>query len=177
MGKRYRNPEPGLAFFVTTTAKDFMQICCNEACYQVITEAIRLNLLTYSMKLLGYVLMPNHVHLVLLGDGEKISSFMRDFKRAAAVRLRQEWDRAFPELKHRFKSPRGGGYKIWMDRFYLVVVYSESVLKTKLKYMLLNPVRKELVQSMFEWPHSSAVNYANPDRAILPIEFIHLDLE
>ncbi len=155
-----------------------MDICRNHRCYQIIAEAIKLSLAKYSLKLLAYIIMPNHVHLVILGDGDKISGFMRDFKRASAVRIRQEFDHSFPGLKHQFgKGENGRRFKIWRDRFDLVVVYSEDVLKTKIKYILLNPVRAELVQTMYDWPYSSAINYCNPIKAILPIEFIHLDLE
>jgi len=177
MGTRYRNPEPGTASFVTTTAVDFKNICRNDRCYQIIVEAIKFCLLKYKLKLLAYIIMPNHVHLVILGDGDRISGFMRDFKRASAVRIRREFDLSFPGLKDQFKKGNGErGYKIWMDRFDLVVAFSESVLKTKVKYILMNPVRSKLVEKMQDWPYSSAVNYFNPSKAVLPIEFIRLDL-
>jgi REP element-mobilizing transposase RayT len=178
MGKRFRSPETTAAYFVTTTAVRFAKICRDEKCYGIVAEAISHALAKYPLKLLAYVIMPTHVHLVIFGQGRVISDFMRDFKRASAVRLRQEFDRSYPAFKQSFRksNARGSGYKIWMDRYDCVAVFSEPVLKTKIKYTLQNPIRSKLVESLEDWPYSSAVNYFNPDKAILPIEVLDIDL-
>ena len=109
-------------------------------------------------RLVGYVVMPNHVHL-LISEPQRgtPSTVLRQLKlgfsrklrkrekvaRAAQLRLARETAREKP-LPY-----------FWQSRFYDFNVYSTGKLREKLDYMHANPVIRGLVQHPKDWPWSS----------------------
>ncbi|MEW5797200.1 MAG: transposase [Candidatus Zixiibacteriota bacterium] len=127
-------------FFVTTTTKAFENSFDTPNRLQklkdIIAEAVR----RHSVRLYGYVLMPNHIHL-LVGietGGLGLSPFMRDIKSMS-------WCLIFPN--------RPG---IWMAGFDDVAVFSEEQFRIKLTYIHNNPVRAGLATEPEAYRYSSA---------------------
>lgn len=92
----------------------------------------------------GYVLMPEHVHLLV---GEPLTSSLS----IALQVLKQETSR---------KLKRNGELRFWQRRYYDFNVHSELKRVEKLRYMHRNPVRRGLVGKPEDWPWSSFVHYA-----------------
>jgi putative transposase len=141
MGKRYRTliTDPSL-FFVTTTLKDWRPLfSCSEILDKVRNQLFAL-IPGYADVMLGYVLMPNHVHLMIgcKKGGKQLSEFMKAFKSITARSL-------FPNLG-----------SVWMSRFDDLVITSEQQFLIKLNYIHQNPVRADLVDSVLDWEWSSA---------------------
>lgn len=95
----------------------------------------------YQFQLVGYVLMPNHVHLLV---GEPVSAtpsrVMQVLKQRAARALTQD---------------ESGQRQLWLRRFYDFNVYSRGKVREKLNYMHANPVTAKLVTHPKDWPWSS----------------------
>ena len=81
MGLRLEDQEYGSCFFITTSFIDRRSFGAIDGVYEAIAEAISFRVNRTKSKLMAYVLMPSHIHLVLLIDGNKLSGFMRDFKK------------------------------------------------------------------------------------------------
>lgn len=58
----------------------------------------------------------------------------------------------------------------WQRRFYDFNVYSGKKITEKLNYMHLNPVKRELVIHLKDWPWSSWSYYANRGPGLIPID-------
>ncbi|MBI4548574.1 MAG: transposase [Ignavibacteriae bacterium] len=58
-------------------------------------------------------------------------------------------------------------FKLWMDRFDDVVIYTEKMLRVKIKYIHDNPVRAGLVQEPEDWKFPSARNYTLGDQSLI----------
>ncbi len=99
------------------------------------------------MRVLAYVLMPNHWHLVLWPreDGH-LSAFMAW---ASATHVRR-W--------HRAHGTTGSG-TLYQGRFKAVPVKADGHFLTLCRYVERNPVRAGLAASADEWPWSSASEY------------------
>jgi putative transposase len=127
-----------------------------------------------NLALLAYVIMPEHIHIIVWPRDEiyevsKIRSAVKvPVQRKTLAFLRRrcpaflEWLRDHQpngEVHHRFWQ-RGGGY----DRN----VTDPGTLYTMIEYIHNNPVRRGLVQQATDWKWSSARFYAGlPD---VPIE-------
>ena len=76
----------------------------------------------------------------------------------------------------RLENPgkRGHRYSIWERGFYDFNIYSEKMLKEKLDYIHMNPVRKELVGSLGDSRYSSFRNYFLDDHSVITIDKIEL---
>lgn len=81
MGLRYPFQIYGSFFFVTTTYKDWRKLGDVEGFYEALSKTLSFYLNIYDAKLIGYVFMPDHIHLLLTIEGKNLSNFMRDFKK------------------------------------------------------------------------------------------------
>ncbi len=103
--------------------------------------------LRYHCGIVGYVIMPDHVHLLLWPQDEHdVEPFMRDYKTFAAKRLiRQaevQADTAFLASFSAAGSNTGRSeHKVWQDHFWDVEVFTEHFVRQKLNYMHRNPLR------------------------------------
>lgn len=113
----------------------------------------------YEFQLVGYVLMPNHVHL-LIGEPASVtpSRVMQVLKQRVARAMRE--------------SDRGGGglKQFWDRRFYDFNVYSRGKVKEKLNYMHANPVARKLVTHPKDWPWSSWGFYERGETGLIRID-------
>jgi putative transposase len=124
--------------------------------------------------LLGFVIMPNHVHLLIFPNtGQSISSILtaikQPFSHRALNHMRNKRLNVYNKLmvKKGTKPIRrfwqtGGGY----DRN----IYKDETLIKTLEYMHFNPVKNKLVNSPSEWKWSSARFYETGEQTPIAIE-------
>jgi putative transposase len=126
----------------------------------------------YRLVVLGYVVMPEHVHL-LVSEPQRATlstaiqalklGFVRSLKGAdetdAAVVPRSR------KTTETWGTPSVGGSKksnrFWQARFYDFNVWTEKKRIEKLRYIHRNPVARELVASPERWQWSSFRWYAS----------------
>ena len=124
-----------------------------------------------AFRLLGYVVMPEHVHLL-------ISEQKKGTPSKALQVLKQKVSRA---LKEKGKKPTPGQLSLpfsddtteaafWQRRFYDFNVYSGKKLRRKLEYMHANPVKRKLVLHPKDWPWSSWSHYAKAEQGLIRID-------
>ncbi|HYW67881.1 MAG TPA: transposase [Candidatus Dormibacteraeota bacterium] len=111
----------------------------------------------FGFLLVGYVVMPEHVHL-LISEPKKgtPSTVLQMLKQRVSQKLRKkrrnvsakQLQLAFPEAR---ENPRS----FWQARFYDFNVYANGKKREKLEYMHRNPVTRGLVEHPRDWPWSS----------------------
>jgi len=127
-------------------------------------EATRLK---YGMLVVGYVVMPEHLHL-LLSEPEKkdLSTALKALKQGVARRGLRPMRRATAQgelfSEH---TPR----RFWQARFYDFNVWSAKKRTEKLRYMHRNPVKRGLVASPELWRWSSFRHYAYGEAGLVAI--------
>jgi REP-associated tyrosine transposase len=108
----------------------------------------------YAFVVVGYVVMPEHIHLLLSEPQEKNpSTVMQALKLGFARRvLAQQRRRSQPSQASLFEhAPQ----HVWQKRFYDFNVWSARKRVEKLRYMHRNPVQRGLVESPEQWRWSS----------------------
>jgi putative transposase len=119
----------------------------------------------YGFVVVGYVVMPEHVHL-LLGEPRRgnpsvvMQALKQGFARRLLVRLRRRDD---PRQSSLWKAAVEEG-RIWQHRFYDFVVFTAKKRLGKLDYMHQNPVKRGLVLKPEQWAWSSYRAYALGER-------------
>ena len=105
-------------------------------------------------RLLGYVVMPEHVHLLM--SEPKIgtpSEAMQKLKQRVSRRMRGG---VAPEQARSRREESGEPLRsFWQARFYDFSVYSKGKRREKLNYMHANPVIRGLVKHPKDWPWGS----------------------
>jgi putative transposase len=106
----------------------------------------------YAFRLIGYVVMPEHVHLLISepskGDPSKV---LQVLKQRVSINL----------LEKLRGDDRSSERHFWPRRFYDFNVWSGKKITEKLNYMHLNPVKRGLVVHPRDWPWSSWSHYAS----------------
>jgi len=132
-------------FFVTTTCKDWIPIFTEEIYFDIIYASFDFYNKKYNASLVGYVIMPNHIHFIIYFTEEnKLSVYIRDFKKYTAGEIRRLKDfekenELINNLRHERREQK---FKIWQDRFDDVYLFNRNTLITKLNYIHNNIVKK-----------------------------------
>ena len=114
----------------------------------------------WAFDLWGYVVMPEHVHLLLLPqEGVTIRSILRAVKQPTARRAIRWFERNRPSFLEQMTERRPGG-KVTRRFWQTGGGYDRNLRSTrdvheKLHYLHGNPVRRGLVASPGDWPWSS----------------------
>ncbi len=122
----------------------------------------------YQFVVAGYVVMPEHFHLLISEPQEKTpSTVIQALKLGFARRVIAQAGRLAASVELTSRSAREVGHPlphtaehIWLKRFYDFNVWSEEKRVGKLRYMHRNPVKQELVTSPELWRWSSFRAYA-----------------
>jgi putative transposase len=115
----------------------------------------------YQFLVVGYVVMPEHVHL-LIGEGPKCtpSTVLKVLKQRVSRDLRKQRRRApAGQTRLAFKEGDVGLPRFWQPRFYDFNVYRAKKKREKIEYMHNNPVKRGLVANPGEWTWSSFLSY------------------
>jgi putative transposase len=113
----------------------------------------------YDFTVIGYVVMPEHIHLLLSEPNEgDLSRVMQVLKQRVARRV-------LTTVRRRKRLGQtslwdGNPEHFWQRRFYDFNVWSDRKRIEKLRYMHRNPVRRGLVLEPDQWPWSSFRFYA-----------------
>jgi putative transposase len=117
--------------------------------FLTVLENVRLK---YSFVILGYVVMPEHFHLLISEPQEQTPSLvMQALKLGFARRVQSTM----------LKSGKVVPSHVWQRRFYDFNVRTEAKRIEKLRYIHRNPVTRGLVERPEQWQWSSFRYYAN----------------
>lgn len=166
----------GHIYYVTTNVYNRLPIFTRPSFIIPLLDSLNYYRYQHHCKLLGYVIMPDHIHVILFPIGEsQLGDFMRDFKRFTSGRLvRQvkvegitEWSNAFAKAG---EATNRGENKVWQDDYWDKNIYSEKFLRQKLNYIHRNPVRANLVAEPDGYPYSSYRNYTKNDHSLIEVD-------
>ena len=173
--KRYNVPDH--AHFLTFSCFGRQPFLTKDRSRRWLIDALGSALVKLDFALWAWVIMPEHVHLLVKPRQKtySISTFLRSFKQPvtrAALRHVQAYAPGFlermldvqpnGEYSYRFWQ-RGGGYdtNLWTPRF----------IADKIRYIHNNPVKRGLVSHAVDWEWSSARDVAKLRQApLLPLE-------
>ena len=153
-GKLVRYQKGGAFHFITFSCFRRQPMLNSAVAYECFERELETVRQRYEFVVLGYVLMPEHVHL-LVGE-PRIASL------AVALQvLKQQTSRKLKSKDHA---------RFWQRRYYDFNVWSEEKCAEKLGYMHSNPVVRGLVAKPEDWPWSSFRHYATGLHGTVEIE-------
>ena len=106
-------------------------------------------------RIFGFVVMSNHVHVLLQPDcGQHVGDILRDFK---------AWT-----SRQNTSKPRGA--PLWERRYDDNEIHSTRELRHVLVYIHNNPVRAGLAPTAESYPWSSVHNYLDDGRQVIEVD-------
>jgi len=147
---------PHAILFVTTVTATRGRWFIRPSLCQAVLEKFEECRASLGMNCLGYVLMPDHFHALVVqtAEGDQISELMARFKRKTAFGCRPDGYPAGP---------------LWNRRFDAVPVPGNDAVHTKLKYMHENPAKAALSATAEAYPWSSARDYLETKSGIVSV--------
>ena len=150
--KRYQNQ--GCLHFITFSCYQRRKLLDSVAARETFEHELERVRKWYGCYITGYVVMPEHVHL-LLSEPERapLSVAIQMLKQTTSHKLRP------PDLR-----------RFWQVRYYDFPVWSEQKRIEKLRYIHRNPVHRGLVRSPEDWTWSSFLAWATGNEGRVEIE-------
>ena len=168
MSEGYKIRSQDLPHFVTATVVDWVDVFTRKSYRDCVIDFLDYCIKNKRMVVYGYVIMSNHIHMIMQSSQGQLSDLLRDFKKFTAKNIlekiqsepesRREW------MLDRFKlatesHSRNKNYQFWQYGNHPEEIYSNKFMWSKLDYIHLNPVQAGIVKKASEYVYSSASNY------------------
>ena len=169
MTRKWSNQNlPGALHFVTGNIIDRITIFNQEGCSEAFIEELRTLILRWPAKLISWVLMPEHFHLIVNPQDGDIQSFVRSLKSLATRKL---WEVSqHPGFILEKPAADGSIHQVWQDSFKALPLWSSWMIWQKINYIHANPVKAGLVKSAKDYRWSSFRAFYHDSKEPLPID-------
>lgn len=149
--KRYQHT--GQSHFVTSCCYHRRPLFTMDASRRVFEYALERVRLSFRMRVYGYVVMPEHIHL-LVSEPERhtLADALKSLKQGVSRRLIGDADH------------------FWQKRYYDFNVRNHEQFLEKLHYIHWNPARAGLCERPEDWPWSSFLHHATGVEERIEIE-------
>ena len=125
----------------------------------------------FEFSLVGYVVMPEHIHL-LVGEPARgtPSTVIQVLKQRVSRRLRRRRKPNTHQMSLNFQHGETALPRFWQRRFYDFNVWSLKKRVEKLHYMHMNPLKRKLVNHPKDWPWSSFSFHSKPGSGLIRVD-------
>ena len=165
MSTDYQIEDQFATHFITPTIVDWVDVFTRKAYRDIVMDSLSYCIKHKGLILYGYVIMTNHLHLLVRSEPGKLSDTIRDFKKFTATALleairngpesRREW--ILPRFEwNAAQNKRSTDNQVWTHENRPEYIYSKKFFDQKLKYIHENPVRAGIVEQPEEYLYSSA---------------------
>lgn len=170
--------DPDNLYFITTTAVQRFHLFARPVMKRIIIDSLSYMRLQSWINLHVFVVMPNHVHLIVrFHMGHTLSSTLREFKKHTARQIIRQYqaednDQALAILEQAASCIADQQYKVWQDGYDARDIFSEGFLRQKAEYCHNNPCQPHwnLAEYPEQYPWSSARYYLLGEPAIIPVD-------
>ena len=161
--------------YVTVVTHNRIQVFRSHQACRFLVDALANAREKYSFKLIGYVVMPDHVHMIVNPLEQNIKIILKQIKGASAHHiikwLRAEGhEKSLEKLKLDNPKKRAHQYALWLEKFFPVELWSFKFVQQKLQYIHNNPVRAGLCKHPADWQWSSYRAYFPHEPGSVPVE-------
>jgi putative transposase len=145
--------ESGQTHFVTFSCYHRQPLLVTSSANQTFESALERIRYSFRLCIYGYVVMPEHVHLLLSEPQHKaLADALKSLKQGVSRRL-------IGNVEH-----------FWQKRYYDFNIRNEQQFKEKLRYIHRNPVKRGLCERPEDWEWSSFLHYATGQEGRVVIE-------
>lgn len=183
MSTRYRFGDNENAHFVTFAVVNWIDVFSREAYKEILVESLKFCINEKGLKLHAWVIMSNHVHLIIsCKEGFKQSDVLRDLKKFTAKTMikameenplesRKDW-MIYLMKRAGAKNANNKMYQFWQQDNHPIALVTMEMMKQKMDYIHKNPVRAGIVCEPQHYKYSSAFAYFEDKEGLLPLQYI-----
>tara|TARA_Y100001972_G_scaffold127530_1_gene184619 strand:+ start:2537 stop:3109 length:573 start_codon:yes stop_codon:yes gene_type:complete len=161
-GAKCPEQRPNVVYLWTNSIRDGRGILLNDRNREIIVKSLTRLVWEEKIKVYGFVIMPNHIHLVWEVIAPADENIPERFRNELTDHIVDNLRTNCPGILKFFYSGKGiGKYQIWKKEPKLIELRSKLHIKEALKYVHENPAfdRWDMVKSCIDFKWSSARFY------------------
>lgn len=171
------------AHFITFAVVDWIDVFTRPVYKQIIIESLRYCQKDKGLRIHGWCLMTNHIHLMVSArEGYHLSEILRDFKKFTAKSILADLEQNKKESRRNwmlwmFKKAGASNsnnkvYQFWRQDNRPMEVSSNEFFNQKMEYIHYNPVKEGFCYKAIEYPYSSALWYERKEGLLVMDEIL-----
>ena len=182
MSSKYKVGEDAIAHFVTFSVVGWIDVFSRECYKEIFVNSLKYCQEHKGLKLHAWVIMTNHVHMILSSDTNKIENLVRDIKKYSGKQIIEAIQKSKTESRKEWmlnlfnyagkNNSNNKDFQFWKQDYHPIELNSANKSKDRLDYLHENPVRSGLVWEPWHCKYSSAIDYYTNEHGLLKIEHL-----
>jgi REP element-mobilizing transposase RayT len=171
MNRKYKFRDQSDNYFVTFSTVYWIDVFTRRLYKDILVESINYCIENKGLVVYAWVIMSNHVHLIIGSNDEKLEDILRDLKKHTSKTIvktmaeneqesRREWILWMFERAAK-KNSNNSKYQFWQQHNHPLALNNSYAFEQKLNYIHENPVQAGFVDNPVNYPYSSAIDYAD----------------
>ncbi len=172
MGNIYKVYDQAGCYFITCTVYQWVDVFTRAAYVDILLDSIRYCQQNKGLQVYAWVIMSNHIHMIISSKKEKLSDIIRDFKKYTSSQIIKAIEENPKESRKRWLLwllKKGDKIIFWQEGYHGEEITSSLFFETKINYLHLNPVRAGLVEKEEEYKYSSCGDYYGIRKGLLEL--------
>lgn len=182
MSSKYKVGEDAIPHFVTFSVVGWIDVFSREQYKELFLESLKYCQEKKGMVLHAWVIMTNHVHLIISSISNKLEHVVRDLKKFTSKQIikaikennaesRKEW--MLNIFSYTGKNNNNNKeFQFWKQDYHPIELDTPEKMKQRLDYLHENPVRGGLVWEPWHYKYSSAIDYYTNEHGLLKVEHL-----
>ena len=182
MSSKYKVREDSIPHFVTFTVVGWIDVFSRESYKELFVESLQFCQQHKGLTLHAWVIMTNHVHLIISSRTNKLENIVRDIKKFTSKKLlaaiadhpaesRKEWMLNLFGYAGR-NNNNNKDFQFWKQDYHPIELDTAEKTRQRLNYLHNNPVKSGLVWEPWHYKYSSAIDYYTNEKGLLSVDLI-----
>lgn len=170
MSRKYKFYDDRFPHFVSFATVRWVDLFTRRVYFEIITESLAYCIQQKGLIINAWCIMTNHVHLIIRSEDASLSNIMRDMKKFTSKKLvstisehpQESRKKQMLNIFRRAGKANSNNtyYQVWQQHNHPIELSDREMVKQRLNYLHMNPVKAGFVDRPQDWLHSSARNYA-----------------
>jgi putative transposase len=169
--------DPTHLYFITTSAVQRAHVFRRDVIKRILVDSLNTGRILGQYQLFAFVIMPNHVHIIVRCLGSYApSDLVREFKKATSNLIISHYEaehnrKTLAFLAASVKPGQNQEHAVWEDEYQAKDIFSPDFLREKMEYIHNNPLQPHwrLAELAEDYVWSSARFYLAGGRALIPL--------
>ena len=160
----------------------WIDVFSREEYKEIIVDSLQYSINNKGLIVHAWIIMTNHVHLIISSDTAKLEHLVRDIKKFTSKQIvkaiqenekesRRDWMLNIFSFTGK-QNNNNKDFQFWKQDYHPIELNSNEKMRQRLDYLHDNPVRSGLVWEPCQYKYSSAIDYYSNQRGLLNIQHL-----
>ncbi len=183
MSRVYKFANQESIYFITYTVINWIDLFTRNEYKKILIDCWNYCCKHKGLEVYAWVIMTNHVHMIIGSNKNKMQDIVRDMKRHTSFELKKSIQKNPAESRKKWilnlmqeagkNNINNENFQLWQQHNHPIELTSDFLCRQKLNYLHENPVKAGFVDKAEEYVYSSARDYYyGKNCGLFPIVFL-----